>query len=160
MRVLIQSLVRKTVWIPVFIGMMIGAGGCQFLNEGNIPDIDGWWEITFYVQSSTCPSAVTGFSAPTQIKVKVEFSYDKVQAVLTGYLYENNSFIADVKGDMDENGNFEIQATVTRGDDDVEITLNGTFRESTVTGQMSQNWSVNSQNITCAIKGSFIGQKL
>jgi hypothetical protein len=146
--------------ILIIASLLIGSEGCPIFKSGNFPDIDGWWEITLHSENSTCPSEVMGVSIPAEFTFKIEVSLNKAAELLDGNLYENGLFIASFQGDIESNGDFKVEVNASYDTNELYMLLEGTFSDTSTSGDFFQAWTVPSQNLQCQIEGDFSGRKL
>ncbi|MFC2159035.1 hypothetical protein ACFLT9_14490 [Acidobacteriota bacterium] len=156
------SIRQKIGWsfLTVLLAVIVSAPeNCALLNSESFPDIDGWWELILSIQTSDCPAQLLGFSVPMEKTARIEVSMDKTKEILRANLYENDQYVVTLRGSMDPNGNFEIEATVTQGSDELTTKFEGRFTDNTVSGQIHQTWNVISQGIQCTVQGTLTGNK-
>lgn len=153
---------QKIGWsiLTVLLAAIVSAPeSCALFNSESFPDIDGWWQLILSIQTTDCPAQLLGFTVPIEKSVKIEVSLDKAKEILRANLYENDQYVVTLRGSMDPNGDFEIEATVTQESDELTTKFEGRFTENTVSGLIHQTWNVMSQGIQCTAQGLLTGTK-
>ena len=131
--------------------ILVPIGSCFFFETGdNLPDVDGWWELTvdykdcFCSDGNVCPAALlqaVGISFPSTRVLRVEFFFDENKEVLYANFYEGAQFLFTLNGDLEDTGDFKVDTVLNT----ITIFFDGSFNGVSVDGRTEMDYPLSTE---------------
>jgi len=151
-----KILAAKITIVVVLLGCW--ALGCNVIS---LPDVEGTWDLTFYVEQSNCPDVI---SPPMSHQVwEVTQEEDQVIVVIKTVDGEEVGFQFVVAATLQQDGNFSFNETFTEYYKDYHLRLNiicnATVSGNSISGVIQLSLLDLDTNESCVEKGRVEGTR-